>query len=93
MAQKLSPKELVTFKELLMANSIQTDALAQPMIDRGNWRYGISYLLIYGRPGNAEAESAALHKESRKLTQRLWKRAISGWKLFFLRTSIVQAAR
>ncbi len=53
MAQKLSPKELVTFKELLMANSIQTDALAQPMIDRGNWRYGISYLLIYGRPGNA----------------------------------------
>ncbi len=41
MAQKLSPNELVTFKELLMANSIQTDALAQLLIDRGNWR---SYL-------------------------------------------------
>jgi len=27
MAQKLDPKELVTFKELLMANSIQIDAL------------------------------------------------------------------
>ncbi len=53
MAQKLSANELVTFKELLMANSVQTDALAQLMIDRGNWRYGISYLLIYGRPGNA----------------------------------------
>ncbi len=33
MAQQLDPKELVTFKELLMANSIQTDALAQLMIE------------------------------------------------------------
>jgi len=54
MAQKLSPKELVIFKELLMANSIQTDALVQLLIDRGNWLLGISYLLIYGRPGNAQ---------------------------------------
>jgi len=28
MVQKLDDSELVTFKELLMANSIQTDALA-----------------------------------------------------------------
>ena len=35
MAQKLDPKELATFKELLMANSIQTDALAQLLIEKG----------------------------------------------------------
>ena len=28
MAEKLDPKELVNFKELLMANSIQVDAIA-----------------------------------------------------------------
>ena len=35
MAQKLDTKELVTFKELLMANSIQVDALAQLLIEKG----------------------------------------------------------
>ena len=35
MAQKLEDSELVTFKELLMANSIQVDALAQLMIRKG----------------------------------------------------------
>ncbi len=35
MAQKLDDSELVTFKELLMANSIQVDALAQLMIRKG----------------------------------------------------------
>ena len=35
MAQKLDPKETVTFKELLMANSIQVDALCQLMIEKG----------------------------------------------------------
>ena len=35
MAQKLDPKELVSFKELLMANSIQVDALAQLLIEKG----------------------------------------------------------
>ncbi len=35
MAQKLDDSDLVTFKELLMANSIQTDALAQLMIEKG----------------------------------------------------------
>jgi len=69
MAQKLSPKELVIFKELLMENSIQTDALAQLMIDRGNWRYGISYLLIYGRPGNSR--KLAYLWTSRKLAGNL----------------------
>ena len=33
MAQKLDDSELVTFKELLMANSIQVDALAQLLIE------------------------------------------------------------
>jgi mannitol/fructose-specific phosphotransferase system IIA component (Ntr-type) len=35
MAQKLNENEIVTFKELLMANSIQVDALAQLMIRKG----------------------------------------------------------
>ena len=35
MAQKLQDKDLVTFKELLMANSIQVDALAQLLIEKG----------------------------------------------------------
>ena len=35
MALKLDDKEIVTFKELLMANSIQVDALAQLMIRKG----------------------------------------------------------
>jgi hypothetical protein len=35
MAQKLDPAELVEFKELLMANSVQQDALVQLFIDKG----------------------------------------------------------
>ncbi len=35
MAQKLDDSELVSFKELLMANAIQTDALAQLLIEKG----------------------------------------------------------
>ena len=35
MAEKLDEKELVSFKEMLMANSIQVDALAQLLVDKG----------------------------------------------------------
>jgi hypothetical protein len=35
MAQKLDDNELVTFKELLIANSIQVDTLAQLLIEEG----------------------------------------------------------
>ena len=35
MAQKLTGKDLVSFKELLVANSIQVDALAQLLIEKG----------------------------------------------------------
>jgi beta-N-acetylglucosaminidase len=35
MAEKLDPKELATFKELLMANSIQVDVVAQLLIEKG----------------------------------------------------------
>jgi hypothetical protein len=34
-ADKLDPKELVSFKEMLMANSIQVDAMAQLLIEKG----------------------------------------------------------
>lgn len=35
MAQALDPSELVTFKELLITNSIQVDTLTQLLIDKG----------------------------------------------------------
>ena len=35
MAEKLDEKELVTFKELLMANSAQVDAVCQLLIEKG----------------------------------------------------------
>lgn len=35
MVQKLDDNEILSFKELLMANSIQVDALAQLMIKKG----------------------------------------------------------
>ena len=35
MAKKLDDKVLVTFKEMLMTNSIQVDALAQLLIEKG----------------------------------------------------------
>ena len=35
MAKKLDDKELATFKEMLMANSIQIDALAQLFLEKG----------------------------------------------------------
>ncbi len=35
MAEKLNEKELVSFKEMLIANSIQVDALAQLLIEKG----------------------------------------------------------
>ncbi len=34
MAEKLNDKELVSFKEMLIANSIQVDALAQLLIEK-----------------------------------------------------------
>ncbi len=35
MAQALNPDDLVNFKELLIANSIQVDALAKLLIEEG----------------------------------------------------------
>ena len=35
MAEQLDPKELVSFKELLLANSMQVDTLTQLLIDKG----------------------------------------------------------
>ena len=35
MAEELDSKELVSFKELLTANSIQVDALTQLLIEKG----------------------------------------------------------
>ena len=35
MAEKLDSKELVSFEELLRANSIQVDALSQLLIEKG----------------------------------------------------------
>jgi hypothetical protein len=35
MAQKLDEKELVAFKELLMSNTIQVDAVTQLLMEKG----------------------------------------------------------
>ncbi len=35
MAEKLDEKELASFKEMLMANSIEVDAVAQLLIEKG----------------------------------------------------------
>ena len=35
MAEELDSKELVTFKELLIANSIQVDTLTQLLVEKG----------------------------------------------------------
>ena len=35
MAQPLDPKDLVTYKELMMATSIQVDALVQLLVEEG----------------------------------------------------------
>jgi len=35
MAEKLDEKELVTFKEMLMANSVMVDTLAQLLFEKG----------------------------------------------------------
>ena len=35
MAEQIDPKELVSFKELLMANAIQIDAAVQLLIEKG----------------------------------------------------------
>ena len=35
MAEKLDPKELVTFKELLIPNSIQIEALTKLLVEKG----------------------------------------------------------
>jgi hypothetical protein len=35
MAQKIDPADLVTFKEFMLANSIQIDAITQLLIDKG----------------------------------------------------------
>jgi hypothetical protein len=35
MGKKLDPKDLVSFRELLVANSIQVDALTQLLIEEG----------------------------------------------------------
>lgn len=34
MAQQLDPNEMVTFKEMLMANSVMVDTLAQVLIEK-----------------------------------------------------------
>ena len=35
MAQKIDPEDLVPFKEILMTNSIQVDAMALLLIEKG----------------------------------------------------------
>ena len=59
-AEILSNKDLITFKELLMANSIQVDALAQLLIEKG---------LISREEFFAKLKEVQAEYESRKATE------------------------
>ena len=61
MAQKLDEKELVTFKELLTANSAMVDALAQLLIERG---------IITEEEFYAKLKTVKSQYEQRKATQQ-----------------------
>ena len=39
MAEKLDPKELATFEELLISNSIQIEALTQLLVEKGLFNF------------------------------------------------------
>ena len=52
MAQKLNDKQLVPFKEMMIANSIQVDALAQLLIEKGIITEGE----FYGKLKEVQAE-------------------------------------
>ena len=58
MAEKLDPKEIVSFKELLMANSIQVDAIAQLLVEKGFFTKEefFAKLCLYGIPIHYNAE-------------------------------------
>jgi hypothetical protein len=60
MAQKLKDTDLVNFKELLIANSIQVDALAQLLIEKG---------LISREEFFAKLKEVQAEYESRKATE------------------------
>ena len=57
MAEKLSDKEMVSFKEMLIANSIQADALAQLLIEKG---------IISGQEFFAKLKTVQMEYESKK---------------------------
>ena len=48
MAKKLDPADLVTVKELLMANSIQIDALTQLLIEKELKQAQTNQVLFFG---------------------------------------------
>ena len=70
MAQKLDQSETVTFKELLMSNCIQVDAVAQLLIEKGVFTeqefYGklkeVQY--AYETRKSAEVKTWPLNKET-----------------------------
>ena len=60
MAKKLDPNELVTFKELLMANSIQVDTAVQLLIENEFFtkmkKVRIEYMTLFIYPLSKKAK-------------------------------------
>jgi len=59
MAEKLDDKELVSFEELLRANSIQVDALSQLLIEKGLITEQEFYIKLKQVQGEWESKKAA----------------------------------
>jgi hypothetical protein len=61
MAEKPDEKELVTFKEMLMANSIQVDAVAQLLIEKARLADVLCNLVrLNVMASNLESEKAGM---------------------------------
>jgi hypothetical protein len=61
MAEKPDEKELVTFKEMLMANSIQVDAVAQLLIEKARLADVLCNLVRFNvMASNLESEKAGM---------------------------------
>jgi hypothetical protein len=67
MAEKLDEKELVSFKEMMMANSIQVDAVCQLLIEKGVITEKEFYRKLKEVQQEYESKKAELKKSERKI--------------------------
>ena len=61
MAEKLNEKELVSFKELLMTNTIQVDTVTQLLIEKGIFTEEELYTKLKQVQGDYEIRRSSRH--------------------------------